>query len=255
MTRTLAHDANSTACYWHISLCMITLYTVIRSHFKVELHSPKLLNVKLWKISLLRARPVSIVFSVFSTGCALAAHAGSADLLNRVMEKNKGRRVATPAQCPAGCYLPPSNQTWPMIAVPATTSYAAWKQLDYSAVGKASNLLGVDKQTLKSFTNDVPNLCGICSLQGENVFLSRGCSCDEIAAFTQQGRQTGAFCQASFPGHGFGCSRQGTRMLRARTPVQCWPVMRLLWCEVEIWDWPPLHRYEDVFSAFLLRGW
>lgn len=43
-------------------------------------------------------------------------------------------------------------------------SYAAWKQLYYNAVGKFSNLLGVDKQTLKSFTNDVPNLCGICSL-------------------------------------------------------------------------------------------
>lgn len=57
-----------------------------------------------------------------------------------------------------------------MIAVPATASYAAWKQLCYNAIGKSSNLLGVDKQTLKSFTNDVPDLCGICSLEGEMCF-------------------------------------------------------------------------------------
>lgn len=124
-----------------------------------------------------------------------------------------------------------------MITVPATASYAAWKQLYYNAIGKSSNLLGVDKQTLKSFTNDGPDLCGICSLEGENVFLSRGCSCDEIAAFTRQGGQTGGLCQASCPGLGVGYPCQGMRRLRARSPVQCCSVtpQRLLWCEVEIW--------------------
>lgn len=38
---------------------------------------------------------------------------------------------------------------------------------------------------MKSFANDAPNLCGICSLQGEDGLLPRGFSCDDIAAFTR----------------------------------------------------------------------
>lgn len=88
------------------------------------------------------------------------------------------------------------------------------------------------------------------------MFLSRGRSCEAMAAFTRQGRQTGGLCQVACPGLGLGHPRQRMRLLRGRSTVYCGPVppQGLLCCEVEIWGLAITSSLGRCLLSFPIEG-